>query len=227
MASVRLRGERKEMNYGRLVRRPFEIVARRPYLWLLGILAGGASSMSFNGGGGNRGYGPGRHAGGTYTGPTGQQIQAFWNQNWEWIAAIAIAILVVGLVLFVISCIATGSIVRAAVEHDDGRDYRLGTAWKAGFPTGWRVAGLKILTFLLAAVPALLVFSLFAAAVAGASSSMVGAAVGFGLSGAALGLVALAFWLFLSVAYQMAPRMVVLENAGVAESLSSGFRMIF
>jgi hypothetical protein len=36
----------------------------------------------------------------------------------------------------------------------------------------------------------------------------------------------LVFWLLLSVAYQLALRVVVLENGRVAQSLSTGFRMI-
>ena len=212
------------MNYGNLVRRPFEIVARRPYLWLLGILAGGATSWNFSS---NYRYGSNanpRPAG--ETGPTWAQVQAFWNGNWEWLVGIAAVLVVIGAVMFVLSCIATGAIVNAAVEHDAGRDYRLGVAWRSGYRSGWRIAGLKVLVFLLAVVPALLIGSLVVAAVAGGANGVIGAAVAFGFTAFLALMVGIAFWLALSVSYQLAQRMIVLEDRKVAESLSLGFRMI-
>src|SRR5581483_6523508 len=161
-----------------------------------------------------------------YHGPTWSDLQAFWSQNWEWLAAIAAVLVVAGIVLFALGCIATGGIIRAAVEHDSGREYGLGRAWRAGYSSGWRIAGLKVLTFLLAVVPAFLLAALVVSAVAGANASMVGAAVGFGLSGVLVGLISIVFWIALAVAYQFAQRMVVLEDGRVAQSLSAGFRMI-
>jgi len=132
---------------------------------------------------------------------------------------------VLGFVLFVLSCIATGGIIRAAVEHDMDREYKLGTAWRAGYVTGWRIAGLKLLTFLLAIVPGFLIGALVLGAVVGAMSSAA-AAVGFGLLAAVAILVSTAFWLALGVAFQFAQRLVVLEDGHVAQSLSTGFRLI-
>src|SRR5579859_5494782 len=72
----------KNMNYGHLIKRPFEIVARRPYLWLLGFLAGGATASNFSSGGTNY------TQSGTYSGPSWTAIQNAWNGNWEWIVGI-------------------------------------------------------------------------------------------------------------------------------------------
>ena len=47
-----------------------------------------------------------------------------------------------------------------------------------------------------------------------------------GLVAAAAILVSMAFWLALGVAFQFAQRLIVLEDAHVAESLSTGFRLI-
>src|SRR5579864_8527419 len=193
------------MNYGYLIKRPFEIVARRPYLWLLGFLAGGATASTFSGGGTNY------TRSGTYTGPSWAAVQNTWNGNWEWIVGIFAFFVVVGIVMFVLGCIATGGIIHAAVEHDAGHDYGLGTAWRSGYASGWRIAGLRLLTFLLAFVPGLLVGTLVLATVVAATSSAP-IAVGFGLFAAVAFLVSMAFWLALSVAFELAQRVVVLEG---------------
>jgi hypothetical protein len=215
------------MNYGNLVKRPFEIVARRPYLWLLGILAGGATT--FNWSGSNAGYSRNHPASGWAgyqgPGPNWQVVQNLWNDNFGLIVGVLAVLLVVGIVLFVLGCIATGAIVHAAVEHDAGRDYKLGAAWRAGYASGWRIAGLRVLTFLLAIVPGLLVGALVVATVAGVSAQTP-AAILFGLTAGLAFLASIVFWLALSVAYQLAQRIVVLEDGQVAASLSAGFRML-
>jgi hypothetical protein len=210
------------MNDGDLIKRPFEIVARRPYLWLLGFLAGGATTFNFSSGGSN--YGQNSRSG-TYKGPSWAAIQAAWNGNWEWIVAILAFLVVLGIVIFVLGCIATGGIIRAAVEHDASREYRLGTAWRAGYATAWRIAGLRVLTAILAIVPGVMVGALVLATVAGAMNSAADA-VTFGLVAALATLITMAFWLALGVAFQLAQRLVVLEDGRVAQSLSTGFRMI-
>jgi hypothetical protein len=216
--------EKRNMNYGNLAKRPFEIVARRPYLWLLGLLAGGATAFNFSGRGSGPGYG--RPAGaGSYQGPSAAVLQSLWNDNWGWIVGIIAVLIVLGVILFILGSIATGGIIRAAVEHDAGREYRLGTAWRAGYATFWRIAGLRLLVALVALVPGLLVGALVLGAVAGAQTSAA-AAVGFGLLAAAAFLFSLVFWLALSVAFELAQRIVVLEHGHVAESLGNGFRML-
>jgi len=210
------------MRYDYLMRRPFEIVARRPYLWLLGFLAGAATTFNFSSGGTNYGH---PATSGTYHGPSWAVLQNMWHDNWEWIAGLLAVFAVIFVVMFVLGCIATGGIIHAAVEHDADNEYALGRAWRAGYETGWRIAGLRLLTFLLAIVPGFLVGSLVLAAVAGAMSSAA-AAVGFGLMAAAAILVSIAFWFALGLAFQFAQRLVVLEDGNVAQSLSTGFRMI-
>jgi len=210
------------MNYSHLIRRTFDIVARRPYLWLLGFLAGGATTFNFSSGGTNYDH----HAtSGTHTGPSWAVLQNVWNANWEWVVGILAFLLVLGFVLFVLGCIATGGIIHAAVEHDANREYKLGTAWRAGYATVWRIAGLRLLTFLLAIVPGFLIGALVLGAVVQAMNSSA-AVVGFGLLAAAATLASMAFWLALGVAFQFAQRLVVLEDGHVAASLSTGFRLI-
>ena len=210
------------MKYDYLIKRPFEIVARRPYLWLLGFLAGTATAFNLPSGGTNYGH---TGTSGTYKGPSWAALQNIWNHNGEWIVGILALFVLFCIVMFVLGCIATGGIIHAAVEHDENREYKLGTAWRAGYATGWRIAGLRLLTFLLAIVPGLLVGTLVVAAIAGAMSSAA-AAVGFGLVAAAAFFLSIAFWFVLGLAFQLAQRLIVLEDGHVAESLTTGFRMI-
>ena len=217
------------MNYSQLIRRPFEIVARRPYLWLLGFLAGGAAGLNLPGSGTsqpgsgtNHGYSA---ASGTYHGPSWSMLQSVWNANWEWIVGVLALLAAVAIVMFILGCIATGGIIHAAVEHDANREYKLGSAWRAGYVTGWRIAGLRLLTFLLAIMPGFLVSALVLGAIVGAVSSAATAVV-LGLLAAAASLVSLVFWLALGVAFEFAQRIIVLEDGPVAQSLSMGFRLI-
>lgn len=206
------------MNYGHLIKRPFEIVARRPYLWLLGFLAGGATANNFSS------SGTGYTQSTMYSGPSWTAVQNTWNANWEWIVAVLAFFVVVGIVLFVLGSIATGGIIHAAVEHDAGRDCSLGRAWRLGYASGWRIAGLRLLTFLLALVPGVLAGTLILATVVTAINSSI-AALGFGLFAFAALLIAVVFWVALGIAFELAQRMVVLEGGAVAESLSAGFKM--
>lgn len=211
------------MDYGRLVSKPLEIIAGRPYLWLLGFLAGGGAVT--NSWGSSSSYQRQSHT--TYTGPSAETLQAVWNNNWEWIVGILAFFALVGIVLFVLGCIATGGIIHAAVEHDQGHEYRLGIAWRAGYATGWRIAGLRLLTLLVGLVPAIFFGTLAVVAVAGAVSSAPAVAISFGILAALVGLVAIVFWIALGVAYEFAQRIVVLENRHTVESFSAGFRMLF
>jgi len=208
------------MNYGNLIRRPFDIVIRRPYLWLLGLLAGGATTFNYSSGGSSY-----RGNTTTYTSPSTATFQTFWNNNWEWLVGIAAAAVVVFVVLFILGCIATGGIIRAAVEHDEGREYRLGTAWRAGYTTLWRIAGLRLATFVLAIAPAVFIGALVGATVA-LSGPFVPGAVLFALLAALAALASVVFWIALGIAYELAQRFVVLEGARVFDAIAEGFRMV-
>jgi hypothetical protein len=156
------------MKYDHLIKRPFEIVARRPYLWFLGFLAGTATAFNVPNGGTNYGR---RGTSDAYEGPSWAALQNIWNQNGELIVGILAVFVVLCIVMFVLGCIATGGIIHAAVEHDDGHEYTLGKAWRAGYETGWRIAGLRLLAFLLTVLPGVLIGTLVVAAVAGAMDS--------------------------------------------------------
>ena len=208
------------MNYGNLVRRPFEIVRHHPYLWFLGLLAGGATTFNWSSGNYRTGNGTA-----FYNGPSTATLQAFWNNNWEWITALAAALLLIGVVFFVLGCIATGGIIRAAAAHDDGHDYRLGAAWREGYATFWRIAGIKLTTFVLALAAAILVGALTGATVAFANV-FVPAAVLFGLLTAVAALASVVFWIWLGLACELGERFIVLEDRKVFDSLGDGFRMV-
>src|SRR5258708_12300241 len=98
------------MKYDYLVRRPFEIVARRPYLWLLGFLAGTATTFNFTSGGTNYGH---PATAGNYHGPSWAVLQNVWHDNWESIVGILALFVVIFIAMFVLACIATGGVIPA------------------------------------------------------------------------------------------------------------------
>src|SRR5258708_38848356 len=103
------------MKYDYLVRRPFEIVARRPYLWLLGFLAGTATTFNFTSGGTNYGH---PAPAGNYHGPSWAVLQNVWHDNWESIVGILALFVVIFIAMFVLGCIATGGAKRPPVRRD-------------------------------------------------------------------------------------------------------------
>src|SRR5260370_37484288 len=99
------------MRYDYLIRRPFEIVALRPYLWVLGFLAGAATAFNFSSGVTNYGH---PATAGTYHGPSWAVLQNIWHDNSEWIVRIVALFVVVFMVMFVLGCIATGGFCAAS-----------------------------------------------------------------------------------------------------------------
>jgi len=141
------------MPYGEILSRAARIVLRHRYLWLLGFFGGGEAGAA---GGFFPGFpaGPGG-ASPQPTSPEPSQFEGIRESIGDWvadhlalIALVLIVALLVGVILFLISVIASGAIVRAGAELDAGRAYRLGQAWSAGAQLFWPVFVLKLLAFL-------------------------------------------------------------------------------
>src|SRR4029077_15725980 len=139
--------------------RALRITWRRPWLWLLALLAGessgaggsGSSSSSFQQPtGGSSGNGAG---GANFTPPDLGWLPGWLAGHAGLLLGIAVAILVIGILLFLLSCVAEGALIRAAAELDQGQQVTLGRAWSAGIGSFWRVLGFKLVQFLLVFVP--------------------------------------------------------------------------
>jgi hypothetical protein len=149
------------LRYEEILSRAFRIAWTRKYLWLLAILAGEATG---GGGGFNTGVSPfGQPRAGTVTGGTATTFNTpdlSWVPGWIYdrigiFIAVAAVLLVIGIVWFVVGCIATGGLIRAVADIDAGEDVRLGRAWSLGVGSFGRVLGFKLLIALLIVGPAL------------------------------------------------------------------------
>jgi hypothetical protein len=153
------------MKYGQLIRDAWQITWRHPFLWVLGLFAGGTAGASIGGGGGDGG-GPsassteGRPIPGVAVGP--DAIARWASDHTGLLVAVAGLLVVVGLALLVVSLIAQGGLAGATADVASGRTSSLGRAWRTGLHLFWRYAGLWLL--LIAAVA--LVGAVIAASVA-------------------------------------------------------------
>jgi hypothetical protein len=206
------------MQYGELITRAWTIVWRHRYLWLLGALGGGEAGTSF-GGFGNVGNGANFGGG---RGQVGQWAQ----QALPLLFGLGIVLVIVAIAYFLISCVATGALVRAAAEHDAERPFGLRTAWQVGTRTFAPILGLRLLALAIVFVVAIVLTGLVLAGVASLSG---GSAV---LGGLAIGLfVLLAIALIpaaiaLSLVFTLATRAIVLEERRVLDALGRGVSLL-
>lgn len=136
------------MDYARLVRDAWHMTWRHPFLWVLGLFAGGTAGASFSGGGRGESGAPAsmvsdRTIPGVDIGP---DAIALWASNHVGLViAVAALLLLVGLALLVVSLIAQGGLTGATADFASGRSSSLGRAWRTGLRLFWRYAGLWLL----------------------------------------------------------------------------------
>jgi len=135
------------MKYGQLIRDAWQITWQHPFLWVLGLFAGGTASMSLSGRGGGGGPAPspvdGRPIPGVDVGP---DAIALWAADHAGLlVAVAALVVLVGLALLVVSLIAQGGLAGATADFARGRSSSLGRAWRTGLHLFWRYAGLWLL----------------------------------------------------------------------------------
>src|SRR5665811_193401 len=148
------------VDYSDLLRRAWRVAWRHKYLWLLGLVAseggcgisGGAPNISYSFGS-YQGYGPFA---------SGSLDLADWiAHNWPFLLALIVGLFLLGIVLWVISIIATGGLIAGSDAANAEGPSGLGFAWSAGVRSFWRLLGM----WLLVAVVALAIGLLFALAI--------------------------------------------------------------
>jgi hypothetical protein len=212
------------MNYGELLTRALTISWRHKYLWLLGLLAGEGAMFGLPNVQGR----PVRENGGgpqLWTGAPGEfTAWAAANAGLLWAAAVALAIAVI--VLLLVSAVASGALIRAAAEHDQGRPFGLGPAWRSGLQSFWPVLQIKLLTVFVALAALLVIGSLalaaFAAGTAGYSALAVAAGAGAGL----LFLLAVPLCIVFSVLVLLGLRAIVLDGKPPVSAMGRAFELI-
>jgi len=138
------------MDYLGIIKRAYEIVLRRKYLWIFGILAGGAIGGSWN-----------FSAPSTSETFSQNKIENFFNNikfenflthYWGIIFAIIGIILLVGLLWFIFSIISQGALLGsvAAISHNEENNFKTGFAF--GWHKFWKVLAVGLLIGLIVLV---------------------------------------------------------------------------
>jgi hypothetical protein len=224
------------MQYGELIARSFSIVWRHKYLWLLAILGGadvttGGYGANFSGLG-NTFNGGGSSSGGSGAGGTAGMQDAvnaasrFAQDNLGLLVALGAVVLLVVVALWLLSCVTTGALVRAAAEHDAERPFSFGLAWRTGMSTFGAILGLRLLRLLWSALVLGTIAGLVAFAVVsylGGQTGAVGLVIGIGLI--VLAVLVLAS-IPVGIAFILGTRAAVLEQLGPVAALRRGFQLV-
>jgi hypothetical protein len=164
------------MEYGRVLKRAWEITWRWKVLWILGFLA---SLGSGAGGGGGQGaqYQVDSSDLNRWFGRTG------WPEVWAAIGGAVLALLCLGILigigLWVLSVIARGGLIAGVQQVEDEGSTTLGAAWRVGVRRFWTLFGLSVLSSL----PVLmLALAMVLALAAGLGVAVAGSGQGFQFS---------------------------------------------
>ncbi|MCA1730607.1 MAG: hypothetical protein LC751_14750 [Actinobacteria bacterium] len=144
------------MNYGALIKDAFWLTLRNRYLWFFGFVAAGtvgAANFNFPSGG-SGGFDDGGF--GDPTSTPGFDLSQWIVDNLALILAIAVLVVLIGLVFIVLSLISQGALAESVAAIDRGESRRFSSAFRAGLSNFWRVLGYYLL-FLLISLGLLLV----------------------------------------------------------------------
>ena len=207
------------MRFENLLTRSFAIVRRKPWLWLLAFLAGQTSSAG--GGSGGSSFQVQSRA-------PGSSLPDFsWLPQWLidrelLFVEIGIAVLLVSLAWFLVSCVASGALVGAVARLDGGEPMTFGAAWRFGVASFGRVLAFKLLLLLAFLLPALLLVVPLLLGLLGGSRGLV---IGFGLDLPLL--FAYFYWaIFIGWLSELALRVCVLEKLGAWAAFAAAWALL-
>ena len=222
------------MQYGDLIARSLSIVWRHKYLWLLAILGGAdvtIGGFGSNFGGAGNTFNSGRSSSGGAGNPAGLQDAAtaagqFVQDNVGLLLALGAVVLAVGVAWWLLSCVTTGSLVRATAEHDAERPFGLGPAWRTGLSTfgailGLRLLGLVWLVLVLGVIGALV--ALGVASYASGQGAALGLVIGLGIL---VFVVLLVASIPVGIVFILGTRAAVLEQRGPVSALGRGVELL-
>jgi hypothetical protein len=222
------------VNYLDIVKRAWGTTWRYKILWLFGLFAGaggggGGSNFNWNIGSGSSGTGSGNAA--------SQQFLDQMQSYLPLLIAIGAALVLIGIVFFVLTFAAQGGLVHLVNEAEEKRGVKAADGWRVGFAHWGRVF---LIDFLIG-LPVIIIVVIFAvifgasiagivAATAGGNASSAAAATGLagGIGGFCCGIVFLlvavfAYSIVLGTTGQLALRYAILEERTAIESLKQGW----
>lgn len=223
-------GSGGDMDYGDILKRAWNVTWRYKVLWVLGFFAGAGAGA---GGGGNSGTGYRSGSSQSFTAADYNNAMRVVQQNIGVIVLAAVAVLLVGLVLFVISIAARGGLIHLVNEAEEGREVRLGAGWRVGFRKWGRVFGIEFLAGLPVFVLVLVIAGVIGAGVvaairAGGSAQALQRVLGGMLVGACCFLFVFVVLLIVlgvifGIVAALALRYAVIEDRHVMDSLKQSW----
>lgn len=211
------------MDYGKIIKRAFEITRKHPFLWVFGfIIALVSGGSNFN-----------------YSYQSGGEDQAFAKLGSfavTYLVAVIIVILLVlliGLILWIVSLMAEGGLVSCVKKIEKGEETSLGDGFSVGAHYFWRILALSVV---LGLVIFILFLLLLAPLVAGilifvSQSKSAGAETAVpAIFCLVLGIIFMVFLLiifgaFLGVLFIYAMRQIVLKDERVFASIRAAWQL--
>ncbi len=204
------------MNYAEILTEAWNTVWKHKILWLFGLLAGCAGQLGSNGGQVNFRMDSRR--------PMPPQIEHFFNQIPPWQVSLFLAALVAFILLLAVLSMVLSGIGRAGVVQGTlmsaGRTEALSWSevWEHSKPFVWRIVGLNLLIGL---------------ALGAAALVLVGVIMVFALLTLGIGLLCLLPFVFVmipllwgvSIFIEQANAALVVDDLGIREALSAGWRV--
>ncbi|AKM82682.1 TPA: hypothetical protein DD449_00905 [Candidatus Berkelbacteria bacterium] len=207
------------MDYFGIIKKAFKINLKNKFLWIFGILAGGAAG--FNGMNGNFGS-PSSNS--TWSDMSKKfadfDITAFWADHGATIIFLTVLFTVLAIIFFVLNLTSQGALIGSVekIEADEKVDFSKG--FSIGWKNFWRVWALNI-TILLAILLGLclLVIPTCLLVIAGAYVSAT-------VIGILMFVVNLAFWIVISFISPYALRIVILRKLTIFQSLRQALHFV-
>lgn len=207
------------MDYFGILKRAYHITIKNKFLWIFGILAGGAGGMrGFNFGSGFSGNEQDFQK--LSDSFNSFDFNAFWSHYGVLILGIFGFLVILGLVLAVVSIICQGALVGSVdkIEKNEKTDFV--TGWKIGWHQFWRIFALGLI-FALAVFVSLTI--LIVPVIIFVVTSLIPLAIVWGIL---FFLVCLFFWIVISIISPYALRVLVLENVGIIESIKRALKLL-
>lgn len=212
------------MDYGRVLTRSLELAWRYKWLWLLALFAGeGSGGFSFNY---STRSGVGSPSTPSSQAPNFQPVIDWVGAHIGLLVAVGVALVLLWIVLFLVSCLAVGALVRATEVLDRDEPSGLGEALRLGVAPFWAVLRLRLL---------ILVFGLLLVVVIGVFGGLIVLAFSLHAFVAATLLIVLAVGagvllipvlVAFAVFVRIAVRVVALDGASARQAVSDAVRLM-
>jgi hypothetical protein len=213
------------VNYGQMIRTAWAMTWRNRFLWVLGLLAGGATSGLF----GNRVGWRADRADLGRMGPEVDQIGAMLARGLDGNVGLVVTLIALVVLLALagvgLSCISQGGLAQATSDLAAGRASSFGRAWRAGVHLFWRYVGLWALLAAAALLGAMLVAGAIVLVLSTGPTPGGLAVLGIVVA-VLLGIVGLVAGVALSIVVSFAQRAIAVEDLGPIEALRSGWRLL-